>query len=163
MIDGMGNHDIGITNNHMKVHKGLLFSTAVYKAALATNGTFDISLKPGSKSTHLEQFYVQTSSPLAAIAIIEAPTGVTGGSAVVPFNHNRYSTKTYGGVIKIEPTGTTGGTSLPVGAVLAAFAPSELTSIAEYVLKTDTQYVLRCTNAATAAANIVVRLVMYEN
>jgi hypothetical protein len=163
-IDRLGNEMGGLGFGHFLTHAGKMFHCAFGWSAIAAAQTKVVGILTGTKELHLKGININALGTWA-VSIIEAPTGVTAGTAFVPWNRSRLGTPAAcSAVFKIDVTGTTGGTEFTMGNINAGTGVVSETSMGgseggwddEIILKPSTQYVLKLLSGATTgnAANV---------
>ena len=160
-IDSYQQHLGDLTHHHFYVHIGRQFQADVALAAIATATTVDVGiLTPATREAHM-RILARANQGVQAFSLVEAPTGVTGGAAVVPKQKNRNSSVAATVTIANGVTGATGGTVMPLKRITGAYE-TELVG-EEVLLKANTQYVLRVLTGALGANEIDYTLDFYEN
>jgi len=135
---------------HHEVHEGEFYSVS-YKTAdaspLADNATLCYVITTGAKYVHF--FGLGACGGDAEVEFTEAPT-ITGGTAMTPYNHQRYSTNTSTVTVVRDPTVNTAGTVLVNYLMPGGQGPRAVGGTGvdrnEWILKTSTKYMLRITN-----------------
>ena len=164
-IDKYNREHAPAPTGHFMTHIGRLFFADVPLVAVATATTVDIGiLTDATHEAHL-CVHAKANQGIQTLSLIEAPTGVTGGSAITPTQKNRNSAISATTVIKNGVTGTTGGTTLPLPRILAASEVdlSGQRPESEFVLKANTQYVLRVVTGALGTNELDFEMEWYEN
>ena len=103
-------HVIGIDFSHHEIHEGDMFMTGIYWASIADAGTARMTYHAGTVMPH--GFFEVAVGGNCKLSMIEGGT-ITGGTALVIFNHQRNSTKTQSGSATHAGT-LTGGTILGI-------------------------------------------------
>lgn len=168
VIQGTAGTDPWLTVDivHQRVHEGRYFSGGYYNAAVADTNTIQLLVQTTAEVTHA--VFNATSSGDAYIQLFEGATVSAAGTAVTMSNHNRQSTKVFGGTVTHTPTVTgTGtqvnGTSLMPGGTKSAGSGGEFDGFgAEFVLAASTIYLFRVTNVAGGNAKMDVALKCYQ-
>jgi len=161
MIDKYRCEAGGLSRSHFMTHKGRQFRVTLSHVAVATATTVDDSIVTDATHEMHAQVRVRANQGVQALTLIEAPTGVTGGSAVVATNKNRNSAVAATTVFKTGVTGTTGGTAVRAARALVA---GEVDLVGEeFIFKANTTYVLRLLTGAGAANEVDVDIEFYEN
>jgi hypothetical protein len=142
---------------------GRRFIANVPLAAVATATTVDVGILPSATKEMHVNLKCRANQGVQSISLIEAPTGVTGGSAITSANKNRNSAATVSAdlAIKNAVTGATGGTTLWTKRVTGAYE-TDLAGV-KMILKAGVQYVLRCLTGASGSNEIDYTLDFYEN
>lgn len=152
--------------SHHEVHEGEMFHAEYTNASVSDAASVDVLLRTGAKDAHTV-FDVYAGGQ-ARVYLYESVTVTTTGTAVTPYNMNRtYSlTPTVG--ISQTPTVLVGSTVLVNGRVLPGGA-SQQTRVGggvrqgvEWILKPDTNYLIRATNTSGSAVPINVVTEWYE-
>jgi hypothetical protein len=163
MIDRYGKELGGLSSSHFMTHKGRGYYASLSLAAVAAATTVDCSIVTDATHEAHMRITARANQGVQTLTLIEAPTGVTGGSTVVAKNKNRNFPSTDATtVLKTGVTGTTGGTIvLPAKRITGAYE----TDLAgeEIVLKANTIYVLRLLTGAGAGNEVDYSLDFYEN
>lgn len=151
-----------IDSDHALIHEGQVY-TAFTKDTVAAGGTLEFSFKtPADKYVHYRQALVVPSVDAVTTQIYEGATINVAGTALVPSNRNRESSKVALVELKKGSTFTAAGTLL-VG--FSAWLPgttgtgqsksgTPFTSSDEIVLKRNTTYRFVLTNGSSAS-NII--------
>jgi hypothetical protein len=169
-IDRYGNELQGLGFGHFIGHAEKLYQATISLAGVAAATTTDIQFTtPATLEAHIGGLRARHVGTWT-LSLIEAPTGVTGGAVVTPWNRYRPSTKTASSVIKSAVTGTTGGTVLLLGRLLAATGIGNRATLGgadggwddEIVLKPNTTYVIRTLTGATTGNELDLDLVFAE-
>jgi len=163
-IDSYSCERAGIQTGHFLTHAGRLYQALFQQSNIGAATTTDYSIvTSATKEMHLD-LHVRVNQGIQTFSLIEGPTGVTGGSAVTPWNKNRNSSATPDAVIKSGVTGTTGGTAIVLGRGLYAgeFDLSGGRPEDEIILKAGTTYVFRVVTGAGAGNHIDVDFDFYE-
>ena len=101
-----------ISNEHNLIHGGELFSAEVANVALGAAAKLYIEINvPATHAACLKKFKFYNGDD-GIIELTEAPTLTTGAAALTPINRNRESGNVAVSVLKSNPTGISGGTSL---------------------------------------------------
>lgn len=147
---------------HQKVHEGELF-TASYKtpdgAPVADNASLDILIRTGTAAPHIE-FTVSCAQAYEAI-LYESTTVTDNGTQLSERNRNRRSNKTSVVDAFHTPTVTATGNLILhelASGILGGVSRSE----EEWILKPNTNYLLRLTNRAGSAQPMSAKVDWYE-
>lgn len=166
-LDEITNALITIDAVHYEIHEGDTFGVS-YKnadgAPIADNGTIIFILQTGSKFAHLiaSAFTVGDGE----IELRENVT-ITGGTAMTEHNHKRTSANSATvAVIRDPATIPNAGTLLEQTLIPGGDAGNSIGSTVsqrnEWILKTNTNYMLRLTNRAGQAKDMSMTAVWYE-
>lgn len=150
-IDPVSNAQIIVNEVHHKTHDGNAYRVCNIDTALTNGSNIDLLFITGSVHTHI-QYYANVGGN-ATIFLYEDTT-FTGGTGTLQtlFNKNRNSLNTSSNAVRLNPTVTGVGTLLQP--MLAPGGSGGITnggSISErweWVLKPNTNYLLRLTNIA---------------
>lgn len=156
--------------DHHQLHEGEIFMHTVYVAALGQNANKDLRLvvpnititsNAVSQCPHLRFEFVTASGGLAYLH--EAPTFTAPGTLQTPVAMERNGTYTPKLAIYDAPTVSVVGATLWTGLMVAvAKAGSVTASTNEFVLKNNTEYLVRFANT-TASNQVLIRLIWYED
>lgn len=158
-------HDDTIEDNY--VFEGRLFESFVTQS-MASGATFDIAIATGSKPMTYMPSTVTTTADSVTIGLYEGSVA-SGGTTLASYNHNRISSVTSETTLKTAPTVTSLGSlfsqsyiggSTGVGQTKVGGSSS---GSYKYVLKPNTQYILRFTNGSSATNVIHVKLGWLES
>ena len=163
-----------IDTNHENIHNGEGYGIFVLKEDLADNAKYTFSFKTCSAEDgyiHFQWYWVWTNNAKVLMRLYENPTTApTGGTEVLPLNHNRTNGNSACAEVK------EGATFDPTGAVqldLSIFGGGGTTPSArsggslsndgiEYVLEPDTFYCFEFENKSGASADFLFRAFWYE-
>ena len=161
-----------ITNLHRHVHEGKAFEIYKVVTGLANNAHTYIELKtPLTDLIHLKNTSFWISEGPVLLKIIEAPTLTTGTTPFVPVNLNRRlkdgSVIASGAVVKVDPTGISGGTEIKafrfgVSGVGSQESESVVRNEIERLLREDTTYLLDLQNLSGSAIDLTMSMIYYE-
>ena len=150
---------------HSKIHAGEFFTLAVKQLSLANSATLEILISvPATHSMHAR--FLGNVSGTVSVLLSEAPTTSAAGIAATPQNRRRTGTPPTANVtITLGPTVTDDGTTLydgviPGGSILGSGGSSG--SFEEWVLKPDTDYLVRLTNISGVTINVGQVIDFYE-
>ena len=156
---------------HANIHEGVLFETYGKFTLVANTGTKSITFKtPTTGYVHFRPTTLVSSADKLTVEYYEGATVTAAtGTALTAVNHNRGSSKTSGTTILDAPTITGAGTKfmqiyIP-GATGTGGTRSGSTaglSGSEWVLKQNTVYVVKFTNASTSANDVQANFQWYE-
>ena len=156
-----------MNSDHVYIHKGRLFET-FRNASVNAAATMDISfLTSATGYVHIRPSAVSTSGDKVTIAFYEGVI-MTVGTGMTAYNHNRNSVIVPTAIVKHTPTVTNTGTLIAQGyigggtGVGGSRSGGERGDINEWVLKPNTQYLLRLTNGSSAANIIQANVLWYE-
>ena len=156
---------ITIESTHHEVHEGEMFH-AGYSASVLNGANLDFQLTTGAKDTH--STWEVFAGGLVTVSLFEAPT-TSGGTAVAAYNMHRGSPNTPQSAVVHTPTVTdTGSVALVNGRILPG-GTSPTTRVgggiragAEWILKSNTKYLLRVNNGSGGTIAINAVLEWYE-
>lgn len=152
-----------IDYGHHEIHAGSAF-TASYKADIANGATLDLLVVTPNTDKYAHFTYELDVEAETDVLIYEAPTA-TAGDAVVAYNRNRNSSNAATVVVTSTPTSITAGTTiirsyhLGTGRTFGGGSRDNH----EFILKKNTKYLIRLTNATTSANYMAVKLDWYEH
>jgi len=148
---------------HHEIHSGSSF-TASYKADIGNGANLDLLIvtPDTTKWTHLT--YDIDVEAETDIMFYEAPTA-TAGDAVVAYNRDRNSATTATTTVTSTPTSITPGTTIIRSYHLGSGRDTGggERGTHEFVLKQNTKYLFRLTNATTNNNYMAVKLDWYEH
>jgi len=157
---------VSINSVHDNIHKGLFFTGGHYIASLANDASLDLLIQNGATNTHMD-FYESVGGD-SIIMLYEGVTFSNAGTDVTVSNHNRKSANAFIGTITHTPTitglgnqinstvfsaGGTGGNAQ--GGSFDGFSN-------EFVLKENTNYLLRATNVSGQARKASMKVSFYQ-
>ena len=141
---------------HHTIHEGKHF-TIHNVFELGSLATMNFTFETKDKYVHAV-YSVESGSAGFTMSIYEGATANPDGTLLTSINSHRISQNTSDVVARLNPTGTdiTGATLLKTTRKGAPGNPSQRTPgetdrINEYILKTNTKYLMRITNLASAA------------
>lgn len=168
-IDKLTSYLVALTGDHSEIHDGSAFSANYFISALASSGTFKISLTtPATKYVHFRPVNISTSGDKVTVNVYETPTITVAGTLVASANRNRNSSAVAGTVIKQGVTATANGTIIDTvylgggTGIGQTVSGSSLNQDNEIVLKPSTAYIIEVVNGSAAANNIMVKVLFYE-
>lgn len=152
---------ITIDTVHHEVHEGEMF-TVEHSASVTNTNSLDILFTIGNKTAHTG-ISVSAGGQITGY-LYEAPTA-SGGTALTIYNMNRTSSNVSEAIATHTPTvSATGSVALINGRVLPGGATNQTRvggsarTGAEWILKSNTKYLLRITN--TSGGTIVINPVI---
>ena len=153
-----------IDSVHDEVHEGEMMHVGYSSASVANNASLNVLLTTGNAEVHAVIRY--SAGGEGQCYLYEAPT-VVNGTGLTIYNMKRTSTRTPATVAKHTPTvSATGSTAL-----VDEFLPGGSGGLAgggavrlgtEWILKPDTDYLLRFTNQAATAQQVSIAVEFYE-
>jgi len=157
-----------ITTDHGYIHEGLLFE-AGHKFTMAAGTVAYLRLKTSAtKYTHYRNEKISTSGDKLTVELFEAPTITAAGTAIVPVNHNRLCGIASHTTVTHTPTVTGVGTPLYASYLGGGTGQGQarsgdvITEQNEWVLKRDTEYLIRLTNGSSAENIVQINPIWYE-
>lgn len=162
-IDSLYSANVTIDGTHHLTHKGVVFDTSVYNAALANNASADILIRT-TNAIHIVA--EATVSGDTEVLFYEAATFSAAGASAPCLNKNRISTKTTTALFTTGPTITGTGTMLghyfiPGGSKNGATGASA-SEMHEFILAPNQTYLIRATNISGSAIKLGVLTTFYE-
>jgi len=163
-----------ITTPHQRVHEGVMFTVGYTWDGVADTNVVEYLVSVGSNKT-LHSVLSAAGSGDFDLEIFEGTTTSADGTALTEFDHNRITANSSDAAFYRDPTVTADGTQLgplihlPGGAVgqgnkgSLVGAGGENTYDSEIIFKTSTKYLIRLTNVAGAASDLLVLHTFYEN
>ena len=163
MINRYGRERGSLQDDEYFTEIGRRFIAQVPLAGVATATTVDVGILPSATKEMHASIKVRANQGVQTISLIEAPTGVTGGSAFTPANKNRNSSAGVSADLSVKNavTGATGGTTLFSKRVTGGYETDF--GGAKIILKAGVQYVLRCLTGASGSNEIDYTIDFYEN
>jgi len=164
-IDAVAGCPITLDFAHAEIHEGDSY-TASYTADLTNGQVFDILIVTPD-SANLAHFVWSVDFELEGhVSIYEAPTATQAANPIVAYNRNRSGTPNVATVVVTHsPTSITVGTTLIRDAHAGAgkILSGSRADGREFILKANTKYLMRITNATSSANYISVWLDWYEH
>lgn len=167
-VDNTTGHPISITTDHHHIHEGYFFEAFKKMALSANGGVLNIGLlTPVNAYVHYRKSLISTTADNLTIDFFESAT-LTGGTILTPVNHNRNNSNIANSVLKDSPTISNTGTQIASyflggsAGVGQSRGGAELGESNEWVLKSNTQYLIRFTNGSTAINTFNANFVWYE-
>lgn len=147
-----------------QIHTGNTYVVTQKYAAVAAGASVYLELKTPNTATivNLKEISAFSTKATGAVSLIEAPTVTTGATAVTPVNLNRQSANTAASVVKSNPTGISGGTTLETIPIYNYATPRQELADKEYDLAKNTTYLVKLTNNDAAEADMIVRIIFYS-
>lgn len=165
-LDTSGTRTI-ISYEHSKVHQGKFYTANYYLAGVANGSSIEILVQtPSDKTVH--NYIKAASGGDSLFYTFEDATFSAEGTAITPINNNRSSANTADATITHTPTLTADGTQLgnpefiPGGHGGVSVGSSEGIGKEQFVLNSNTVYLLRLTNIAGSAQALSIVLGFYE-
>lgn len=159
--------DAGITIDeiHALIHRGAFFTAGLTDAALAAAAELELLLQtPADSIIHAR--FLGVAGGDARVQLFEGTTFSAAGAAVTPVNRNRLSSNASSITLTSAPTLTADGTPLFDGYIPGGTAGStpggQLRSFEEFILKANTAYLARLTNASAVAEIATLVLDFYD-
>lgn len=161
-----------IQSDHAYIHQGIAFTYSAAYSLLGSASKECYFVVPnaaaGGKYIHFRPLTFSSLASPIQITMYENGT-YSGGSPLTPFNRNRNSSRTaemtiYDGT----PTITADGTALQTGIIGTGTAPTRINggsgagSNEEIILKSNTKYMIRCTNLTSTATTVSMSIFWYE-
>jgi len=149
---------------HKEIHSGSSF-TVSYKADIAQSGVLDLLIVTPNTSKYAHMTY-EIDCELETDMLLYEGVTATAGSAVVAYNRDRNNLTAATVVVTSTPTAITEGTtvirSFHIGSGKTTGGGDRAAH--EFILKKNTKYLFRLTNAISNAANyMAVKLDWYEH
>jgi len=159
-----------IEQEHLKIHEGKLFTVAKRLVIDDSGGTTPthefLGAVPAGVFPHFRKITITSDGGPLDVDFYEETTVSDNGIAVTSYNNNRNSTNAAGLLIYDSPTITDDGTILePIlipGTKQAGSFGSEASN--EWILKADTNYMIRIINNTTGAgtSKFTINMFWYE-
>lgn len=167
VVDSSTGALISIPYSHHEIHAGSAYRAGMnYVLANGEVATFSITTPNTTKWLHIG--WELTTTADGTFALLEDVTSFSGGSAVVPLNHNRNSLNVSGatclrGMTGVDLITPTGGTQI-LGATLSTGkgAISSREQGQEFIFKQNSKYLFRYTNGINANT-ILLKCEWYEH
>lgn len=141
-----------IEAEHAAIHSGWHFNYSDYQLNVASGTVirFTFTTPTNGKLAHF--VFMATASLGATLEIFEGATGVTGGTEIIPRNNDRNSLSTSDMVILKDPTIADEGTRGQGFLMGGNRTSGQVSRENEYVLKSNTTYLLKITSLANSNA-----------
>lgn len=161
-----------IEYEHENIHNGVFYEFYSKFQLAANNGTKIISMKtPATGYVHLSPPTYFSSADKLTIEYFEGATQTAEtGTAITAVNHNRVSTNTPKATLLDAPTVTNNGTKFAqvyipgsTGVGGTRYGESVGGTKNEWVLKQNTVYLIKFSNASTSANDVQINAQWYEN
>jgi len=152
-----------IEYEHHEIHSGSSF-TVSYKADIGNGATLDLLIVTPDTTTWAHMTYEVDVEAETDVLIYEAVTA-TAGSPVVAYNRDRNNLTPATVVVTSTPTSITAGTTIirsyHLGSGRSSGGGARATHV--FILKQNTKYLFRMTNATTNNNYMAVKLDWYEH
>lgn len=165
-FDGRSRAVTVIDEEHRLTHEGFVYHGTHRAADLANDGVINLLLAvPAGAYPHLRKIVYHTEGGPIDIELFEGTTTSAAGTGITMFNRNRNSANTADTVVTYGPTITLDGTLIhdlysPAG---GKDVGSDTNGLAEeWMLATNTQYLLRMTNKTGGIMDYSLELMFYE-
>ena len=150
---------------HHMIHRGLMFSASYFTEGIADDASLNILVVTAADQVAHMRFEVAAGG-LAEILLYESVTTSADGTAIAAYNRRRSSLGTAVTAISHTPTVSDLGTRLLQGMLPGGEGGHAVGGVAfsfsEWVLKSDTKYLLRVTNRSGQAQAIGADINFYE-
>lgn len=149
--------------SHSEIHEGESF-TASYKADIGNGANLDLLIVTPNTAKWAHFTYELDVEAETDVMIYEAPTA-TAGTEVAIYNRDRNSEVTPTVTVTHTPTGITAGSTIIRAYHLGtgkSFGGGSR-DVHEFILKQNTKYLFRMTNATTSNNYMAVKLDWYEH
>ena len=139
---------------HHEVHSGSHYYVSGH-TTLVSGGTIQFTLQTPDTTKEAHMLFNISASDVTTVTVYEGSTGISGGTAIVPFNNNRNSANTSGLTVTVNPAVTSGTAIIDAysfGSTGGGNAPSIGGSASrddEIILKHNTTYLWRIVSGAT--------------
>jgi len=164
-VDSMTRNLVVLDTIHYRVHIGEMFQVDKVSLAVANNASSEILIRvPSNGSAHMA-FTIRAGGD-TRLQLFEGPTVTGDGVSIPTVNRNRFSSKVTGILAFHTPTVADDG--VPLSSILSAggtggnSAGGDASSFSEWVLKSDTDYLMKGTNVAGTAQNIGLEVYWYQ-
>lgn len=168
-LERVTNGQRSISTDHANIHAGISYSFPT-KFTIAAAGIAYLEFQTPVKGyVHFKPMNFSADGPKILVQLYEAPT-LTPGSVQVVQNRRRLGTPpTASSVVRINPTGVSGGTLLDqdyigggvgIGGILSSGGNASNDN--EWVLAQNTLYLLKLTNNGSSSADVNMKLFWYE-
>lgn len=158
-----------IQTDHKYIHYGKAFTCEIQALALAGSASKIIRFKtPAIKYVHLRPTSISTSANKIKVEFFEEPTITANGTAKTCYNRNRISSNLGTVIIGEDATVSADGNLLfrygagSTGSPQSRSGGSVSGDADEWVLKQDTEYILKITNYPSTATDVFIGLFWYE-
>ena len=150
---------------HTNVHRGIMFASGYHDMAVADNGAVELLIQVGSTRSAHTLLSVAVGGDAEA-ELFEGTTFSAAGTAATPVNKNRLSAIAAVTTVTHTPTLTLDGTQIASGFIpggtKAQAGGGQGASFAEWVLASDTVYLVRLTNRAGNVQPLGIVVDFYE-
>ena len=159
-------NDAGVTMDviHANTHRGVMFASGYHDMAVVDDGAIELLIQVGSNSAHTVMSVAVGGD--AEAVLFEGTTFSGAGTAVGAANKNRFSSTVAVTTVTHSPTLTGDGTQIASGYIPGGTKNSAGggtgSSFAEWVLATDTDYLIRLTNRAGNVQPLGIIIDFYE-
>lgn len=154
-----------ITTDHALIHRGIAYTLS---GVATVTDTYNIRLKtPSDSYVHFKPTGISAAGGPAIVELLEGVSGA-GGTLLTPRNHNRViDTPDQSGMICNENATITGGIVLATLLLPSTTSGSQrlgasVDAAEEFVLKKDTEYAIKITEAITGTIQIGYDIFWYE-
>lgn len=162
IVDGNTNAIKVISYEHHEIHEGESF-TIDYSVDLANGASMDVQLTTPDTTKWAHMIYTVYTEAEAEFNLYEAPT-TSAGTAMTEHNRNRNSSTAAGVVAVHTPSVSNTGTLIRTKHFgTAKTAGGQLHETDEWILKQNTKYLFRLTNATTSANYCTLLINWYEH
>ena len=140
---------VSMTQEHHEIHEGDHYFIDNYQLALANAATIEFLITTPDTTKWGHFTFSMWSSQGATIDVYKGPTGITGGSAIIPVNNNGNSTNMSMISIIKDPTEITSDGAFAAGFLAGAGRDAGIASRdKEIIFQQNQTYLLRLTATA---------------
>jgi hypothetical protein len=129
---------------------------------VASNGTTDLTITQGASNVAYAKISI-LSTQLGTASLFEGTTVSGDGTVVTSYNRNRSTAGSPSSTVHHTPTVSTTGTEVLPTFVLPALMTGYVEIAGSWLLKANTKYLVRYTNAGGSAASVGILVEWYES
>ncbi len=156
-----------ISQEHLKIHEGLLYTVSSTVTIANVGGVHDfMAVVPAGTFPHFRSITISTDNGPIAVQFFEDTTVSASGSLITAYNNSRSSLNVTTVLIYDSPTVTSAGVVLetiviPGNKQTGSFGSE---SSNEWILKPSTNYIIRVTNNTIGAGDseVTINMFFYE-
>ncbi len=148
-----------IAYEHAKIHDGKGFGVTHTFTTIAAGGTADILLQnPSGNFSHIRLYQFASTTAPGTVTLYEGTTFTDAGTALTEHNRRRSSSTTANLVVTHTPTVTANGTELETDLIAGErrVGGTARTTVQEWLLNQNEDYLIQYTNESNATADFVV-------
>lgn len=165
-VDPFAEGLVTIDTVHSRIHQGIFYTANALDLTLADNASITFLIRTAdNQGAHANPLGIAGGD--AELTFFEAPTVTGAGTPLSTINKNRFSSNEAKTLVFLTPSLSADGLELDDHLIVGGVGPVQSVGGSggfenEWILKTDTEYVLRITNRSGAPQPVHLQLDFYE-